>query len=136
MHGLFNMPSESAIDNLLAHHRSASEPIHNEGANRAYLADFDPDKFRLPVRNSQRTVTGRLTLLNKFLLIKKEYIVVGRDSIAGKVDFHAGECVKIARQHFKVKEKLVQSKFSTLGGVSVQVGGRCLPARTIVSTTY
>jgi adenine-specific DNA-methyltransferase len=35
----------------------------------------------------------------------------------------SGEMVReLAREHFKVKEKLVQSKFSTLGGVDVEVG--------------
>lgn len=35
----------------------------------------------------------------------------------------SGEAVRdIAREHFTVKEKLVQSKFSTLGGVDVKVG--------------
>lgn len=35
----------------------------------------------------------------------------------------SGEVVReLAREHFKVKEKLVQSKFSTLGGVDVDVG--------------
>jgi adenine-specific DNA-methyltransferase len=40
----------------------------------------------------------------------------------------SGELVReIAREHFKVKEKLVQSKFSTLGGVSVEVGNGRTP---------
>jgi adenine-specific DNA methylase len=35
----------------------------------------------------------------------------------------SGEAVReLANEHFKVKEKLVQSKFSTLGGVDVEVG--------------
>jgi hypothetical protein len=35
----------------------------------------------------------------------------------------SGEVVReLAREHFKVKEKLVQSKFSTLGGVDVEIG--------------
>jgi adenine-specific DNA-methyltransferase len=35
----------------------------------------------------------------------------------------SGEVVRdLAREHFKVKEKLVQSKFSTLGGVDLEVG--------------
>jgi adenine-specific DNA methylase len=35
----------------------------------------------------------------------------------------SGEVVReLAREHFKLKEKLVQSKFSTLGGVDVEVG--------------
>jgi hypothetical protein len=35
----------------------------------------------------------------------------------------SGETVReIAREHFGVKEKLVKSKFSTLGGVNVEVG--------------
>ena len=35
----------------------------------------------------------------------------------------SGEMVReLARQHFSVKEKLIRSKFSTLGGVDIQVG--------------
>ena len=35
----------------------------------------------------------------------------------------SGEAVrKMAHEHFKVTERLVQSKFSTLGGVDVEVG--------------
>jgi len=42
----------------------------------------------------------------------------------------SGEAVReIAREHFKVKEKLVQSKFSTLGGVNVEVGNGRNPRR-------
>ncbi len=50
----------------------------------------------------------------------------------------SGDVVRsLAREHFKVKEKLVQSRFSTLGGVDVEVGnGRAArhPAEELILT--
>ena len=43
----------------------------------------------------------------------------------------SGEVVReLTREHFKVKERLVQSKFSTLGGVDVEVGNGRTPIHT------
>lgn len=108
MPGIAKMPSQSAIDDLLARHRSASAPVSiDEVANREFLADFDPDKYRLPVQNvgrvtNVRKIIGRLTLRNKVLLVKRKNVLVGRDTLQNQVDFHVGECVKVARNHFTI----------------------------------